>query len=112
MLKTLEIIKKCNKDLVDKGGMVKECGWQELLILAHEIMLFCVYLAFTFGVISIAYAGWLMMTGGNNPSQISQAKGIFGKVVIGIIITIVAYLLVQMILRLIGLDPSYSLLDK
>lgn len=105
MLKALTIIRKCEARAVQN-----ECGWPELLELAHEVMLFCVYLAVTFGVISIAYAGWLMLMSGGNSSEISKAKGIFSKVVWGIVITLCAYLFVQTILRLIGLDPNYSLL--
>ncbi len=101
VIKFLEIVQKCE---------TKECGWGELLVLANEVMRFCVYLAFSFGVISIAYAGWLMLMSGGNSSEISKAKGIFSKVIWGLVITICAYLFVQTILKLIGLDEDYSLL--
>ncbi len=107
MQKTLKIIQEC-----ERRAPGQECAWPELLILAHEVMLFCVYLAFTFGVISIAYAGWLMLSSGGSSSEISKAKGIFSKVIWGLVITICAYLFVQTILKLIGLDESYSLLVK
>lgn len=106
MLPSFKIIQEC-----EKRAAQQECSWPELLILSNEVMKFCVYLAFTFGVISIAYAGWLMLTSGGNSSQISKAKGIFGKVIIGIIITICAYLFVQMLLKLLGLPDGYSLLE-
>ncbi len=105
MLKALEIILEC-----ERRAPQKECSWPELLVLADQVMRFCVYLAFSFGVISIAYAGWLMLMSGGNSSEISKAKGIFSKVIWGLVITICAYLFVQTLLKLIGLDESYSLL--
>lgn len=107
------IVKECNRDLAGGGklGTIRECGWEELLILVDQITLFCIYLCAILGTLSIAYAGWLMLSSVGNPSKVEKAKKVFGKVIWGIIIVLIAYLLVKFILNLMGLEQAYSLLE-
>ncbi|MFA6198214.1 MAG: hypothetical protein WC734_03635 [Patescibacteria group bacterium] len=50
------------------------------------------------GVILVVYAGFLWMTAAGNDEQISKAKGIITAAIIGLIIVILAFAIVQFVL--------------
>lgn len=89
------------------------CGWNELLQLANNLITFF----FRFGAIVasllIAYAGWLYITSGGDSSKVSQAKGMFIKILIGFIVMLSAYLVVKLILQVLGYqgDPNINIID-
>ena len=104
--------------LATKGeGLVPctdNCGWDELLILVHNLIQFVVfYLSLPIAAIVFAYSGWLFMTSGDNPTKRAQAISIFKKVGLGLVIAMSAWLIVNTILTTL-IDPDklklYSLL--
>ncbi|HZS42754.1 MAG TPA: pilin [Candidatus Paceibacterota bacterium] len=100
-----QLVPKCNDN---NGG----CQWNDLVTLANTIVNFLLYLAGSLAAISFAFAGFLYLTAGGNPSKAAEAKGIFWKVIIGLIIAVGAWLLVKAILAGLGVQNTYSLLGS
>lgn len=92
--------------IVPDCGPNGECTFEHLVELANNLIQFM----FKFGAIIagllIAYAGWLYLTSGGNPGNVSKAKGIFWKVLVGFVIMLGAYLVVTLILRVLGYEGS------
>ena len=84
-----------------------DCDWKSLIGLAQNILNFIVTLSISVAAIMFAYAGWLYFSDGGNSQKISQAHGIFASVVIGLVIVLVAWLVVNTLLDVLtgqGLD--------
>ncbi|HEY4714972.1 MAG TPA: pilin [Candidatus Paceibacterota bacterium] len=97
------------------GGLVPDCpetgcGWDQLMLLVAKVIDFLVfYLSLPIAAIAFAYAGFLLMTSGDNSGKRDQAKEIFRKVGLGLVIAMAAWLIVSTILTTL-VDPA--LLDK
>ena len=70
------------------------------------------YLAFPLAAISFLYAGFLLITQGASESARGKAKKIFGKVILGLIVALAAWLIVNVVLEGLGVyencpDCSY-----
>ena len=100
------LVPPCNTVIVDvpnvpgpgtHKGFANPCGWNQLVDLARRLLNFMVYIAVPIAAIAFAYAGWLYLSARGNPSQITQAHGIFLNVLIGIVIILIAWLVVRLI---------------
>lgn len=75
------------------------CNFNNLLTLISVVIDFFIYgLAMPVSAVMFAVAGWKMMTAGDNPSQVQEAKTIFQYVAIGLIVTVGAWLIVSAVL--------------
>jgi heme/copper-type cytochrome/quinol oxidase subunit 4 len=87
------------------------CGWPQLVQLINVGLQFFIYLATVGCTISLIYAGFLYLTSGDNASKRSKAHGVLGYAIVGLVIVMLAWLIVNYILKTIGLsDPSYNIL--
>ena len=107
---------KCG--LRDADGTISNpCGFNNFIDLINDIITFIIVnLAIPIAAIMFAYAGFLLVTSGGATEKKEEAKKIFTNVAIGIILVAGAFLIVQTILMLIGLDPDsgiqwFGLLD-
>lgn len=95
-----------------------DCGFNNLLELAKNVMDFLMTVSIPLAAIVFAYAGFLFMTAAGNEGQVSKAKEIFTKVLIGFIFVLCAWLIVWAITSALLCDPSqascgfYDLLDR
>ncbi len=93
------------------GGVIQtNCGWEQLMQLGQNVINNAIVLAAIAAVISIAFAGYLLLTSEGDSGAIGRAKGILWNVVIGIALTMAAWLLVNTILKWLGVDSAFSLL--
>lgn len=108
--------------LVPCGGKVDDpatawnetdaCGFTHLILMIGILIEFLlVNIAIPVAAMLFAYAGFLMMTAGGNESKIGEAKQIFGGVLWGLLIAVLAWVIVYTVLEALGLDPSYSELN-
>lgn len=88
----------------------KECGWPELIMLANEIIKFAVYIACVGATITFAWAGFKMLMNAGSSGEIEKAKKMMWTAIIGIVITLSAWLIVKFILDNLGVDPSFRTL--
>jgi len=81
-----------------------DCNLESFVVLIQNILNFLVYLAVICAALLFSWAGWLYLTNSQNPGNIEKAKKVFWNVVIGLVIIIGAWLLVDTLLN--------TLLDK
>ncbi len=83
------------------------CGFPEAMALINRIINFLIFLvAPIIAVCVILYAGILILTAGGATENISKAKGMIWKVVIGLVIAMGAWLLVKSLLVALGVDTT------
>lgn len=87
------------------------CDFEMLITLINNVINFLlVYFATPLAAIIFAYAGFLLIFSSANEHNKSHAKGIIMKVVIGYVIALAAWLIINTILMVLGFDQAYSLL--
>ncbi len=85
----------------------EDCNFTQLMILFNNVINFLLFtLATPFAAIVFAYAGWLYLRSGDNPSNKSKAKGMFIKMLIGYVVALGAYLIVKVIMQGLGFDAT------
>ncbi len=106
----------CDGVSIDGKGL--KCDFAALLRLAHNIMNFFISISIPLSAIAFAYAGYLFLTAAGNAGQVSKAKEIFTKVLIGFIFVLTAWLIVRTITSALLCDPAdpncsyYDLLER
>jgi hypothetical protein len=120
-----QIVPKCQGLVVGNQGPVQpkkigtdssgsaqyECTWGDLLNLGRRIMLFLIYFCFSLAILSFTWAGFLYVTAFGQMGKIEQAHQIFSKVVTGLILVFAGWLIVATILKTLGVDSAFSLVD-
>ena len=96
----MNIAKAVEGGLVTCGpGTLKECGSAELFELFQKVFEFCIAIA-GFAVIAFtAYAGVLMLISRGTPDKLEEGKRAFTKAVIGFVIVLSAWLIVNTIIE-------------
>lgn len=85
--------------LVPCDGVDVECMACHVVDLGQNIINFLVSLASFLAVMLFAYAGFLMISAAGNMSKVERAKEIFGNVIIGMIIVLVGWLVVDTVMK-------------
>jgi len=73
------------------------CGFADFIKLITNITNFLIILGAAVSTLAFAYAGFLMMTASGEMGKIEEAKAIFGKVVVGFLFMLAAWLIVHAI---------------
>lgn len=90
------------------AGIVPDCGLGanqymcqacHLAALTHNILVVLVGLAVAAATLMFAYAGFLYVTAAANHGNIDSAKRIFGQVLLGLILVLTAWLVIDLTLR-------------
>ena len=84
---------------LDSNGKTaaQSCGFSDLINMINTIITYLIYIAMPLAAISFAYAGWLYLSAGDKPANISKAKTIFIDVGIGIFLVIASWLIFKLI---------------
>ena len=89
----------------------ESCDYNDVIKLINRaIDFFLVYLVLPICVVAAMYSGWLLLTSGGDVSARKRALGIFRQVVIGLVIILCAWLVVNTLLVAFGLKEGFSLL--
>ena len=89
-----QVVPNCKTD-ANPSGM---CGYCDLVKLASNIINFLIFFAIIVGVMMIVYSGFLFLTGGANPTQVTKAKNVLIAAFIGLVITLGAYLIISLVM--------------
>ncbi len=81
---------------------VKECGWLEIVKLGSEILSFGIYIAILGATLVIVLAGWKIMTAAGDEGAVKTGKKMLWAAIVGIIVTMSAYMIVQFVLNKLG----------
>ena len=91
--------------IVPCGGPGQEsCSACHLVKLVSNLMEFFVYAAVVVATLMFTWAGIKYVTSGTKPDQISEAHKIFFNVLIGLVLVLGAWLIVDLILRVVPGD--------
>lgn len=105
------IVPKCNTGDIDPatGQYKNPCDFKYFMDLVNNVIKFVLFtIATPFVAIIIMYTGYLFITAGGNSGQNERAKHILTSVVIGYIIALGAWLLVNTIMKTFKVDPSIN----
>ena len=86
----------CNGAVAGNG--LPACGCEHLIALAQNLINTGIFIAIFLSAMLFAYAGWLYLTNEAIGEQ-QKAKGIFANVVIGLIIILAAWLVVDTLMK-------------
>lgn len=84
-----------------------QCTLDELFGLGNRIINFLIIISIPLATILFAYAGFLLLTAGENAGQRSHAKEIFWKVMWGFIFVLSAWVIVRTVTSLFLKPGSY-----
>ncbi len=81
----------------------EECIWgfNEFIVLINNVISFLLFrLALPIAAMLFAYAGFLLLTSGGSEEKRSQAKEIFTKVALGLVVAAAAWLIINTLLSI------------
>ncbi len=76
-----------------------DCGTCQIVQLANNVTDIIIVLAVGISVIIFIYAGWLMLSSAGNAAQVKKGKGVMTNVLIGLIIILTAWLVIDVMLK-------------
>lgn len=76
-----------------------QCNACNLVKLANNVIRFLIVLSVLLATIMFIYAGFLFVTSGGNQAQLQKGKGMFKDVLIGIIILLTGFLIVDTVMK-------------
>ena len=88
------------------GTIENPCGFTQFITLIQNGLNLVFAFAAFIAAAMFMYAGFLMLTAVGNMSQITKAKAVFRRVIIGFLIMFMAFLLVQQLLKNLKLSPQ------
>ena len=98
----------CNgtETTVINGKTVTGCTFDHFVQLGQNLINFLIVLSIPLTAIAFAWAGFLMVTSAGSEEKIKQGKAIFGKVLVGFIFILGAWLIVYTITTALLNDPK------
>ena len=79
------------------GTVSNPCEWKHFIIGISNVTNYFIILGAAISALAFGYAGFLMMTASGEMGKIEEAKAIFGKVLIGFLFMLSAWLIVHAI---------------
>ncbi|MFA7216756.1 MAG: pilin [Candidatus Paceibacterota bacterium] len=77
------------------------CNFSDIIVTIKSLVNFATGIALMFSVVVIAYAGYNYMTSGDNAGKRAEANKMLWKVVVGIILVMAAWLIVNLIVSVL-----------
>lgn len=94
---------------VEPGGQY--CQFEDALQLVSNVINFIFSMVVVIAAVMAVVVGIMYLTSGANASNRSKAKKMVTNFFLGLVIIMVAWFIVATILRVLGVDEAYSLLD-
>ncbi len=97
------LVPVCNTKIATDGGFEDPCGFEYFMTMINFIIDFLFkYLATPIFAILFIYAGWLYISSSGNPSNVSLAKKIIKNALVGYLIILLSWLIVDTIIKGLG----------
>ena len=95
-----------NIDVYDPSG-VQACDFAQAIALISRMIDFLLFLvAPIILIITLTWAGVLILTSGGSSEKVTQAKGMIMKAVIGLVVAMAAWIIVKFVLVSLNIDTS------
>ena len=101
--------------IIPCGKSGPDCDYKSLISLGNNIINFCIIIGTSVFCLVFMYAGYLYLTANGDTGQIGKAHGLFWNAIIGFVIMLSAWLIIDFILTNLikSTDVSkYRLLGK
>lgn len=94
--------------LGDSSGIVQcdNCEWEDFVSTARRLMIELVKYGLLFSVIVFIWAGFKLLFSGGSESEITAARKMITKVVIGFLIAVSSFLIVYTIMTALGVNKA------
>ncbi|MCL5004630.1 MAG: pilin [Patescibacteria group bacterium] len=84
-------------------GVGKPCEFCDLITLVNNVINFALYdIAIPLIVVMIVWGGFVIMTAGDSTEKVSQGRKIIQSAIIGVLIALGAWMIINMVLSAIG----------
>jgi hypothetical protein len=90
------------------GNFGEDCNFCNLLGLAQRLINFFIYLSVVVATLLFTYAGILYMTSAPNPGNVEKAHKIFWNVLIGLIVVLGAWLIVDTVMKVFYSESEFG----
>ncbi len=87
----------------------KMCGFGDFVSLIQRIIEYIFVLILPIAAIVFAYAGYLFMTSAGDSNKRTAAKNAMTKLVIGIVVVMLAWLIVRLVLKTLGVSSGFTM---
>lgn len=88
-------------------NMVYDCNFNTFLETVNRVVNFLIlFIAFPCVALVIAWAGVLMLISGGSSQSRNQAKDMIGKVFVGLIVALLAWVIIKLVLVVFGYTPT------
>lgn len=85
-----------------KGGINETCNFCHLLTLGQNIIDYAMMIVFPLSAVMIVVGGGYILTAGASESNVSKGKEILTAAVVGLIIALCAWLIIDIIIRAVA----------
>ena len=90
-----------------------DCNFNHLIQMVQKFIKVAIYsFVFPLAALMFMWAGFLYLTSAGSEEKIKKAHTIFRKVAMGIIMSLLAWLIVYTIVKLLGVPEGYTLLKS
>ena len=86
-----------------KGG----CDWSDIGPIINELLKNLLLVGIFIAMIMISYAGYVLVKGHGSPDSRTKAKNIFLGIVIGLILLVGSYYIVEFVLDTLNISDEY-----
>lgn len=87
----------------NQNGDLDECDFNDLIVTINRVINFLIfYIAFPIVALVAAWAGIKLLTSGGDPGAKKSAKEMMKKVIIGLVIALLCWIIVKLILMTLG----------
>jgi len=102
------LVPKCNTGELIDGEYANPCDFNYLMRLINNVIDFLLFtIATPLAALVFAYAGFLLITAGGDPAKSTKAKTMMKNLLIGYLIALAAWLIINTILMGLGFDGSF-----
>ncbi|USN95078.1 MAG: hypothetical protein H6791_01480 [Candidatus Nomurabacteria bacterium] len=94
------------------GNPEYPCNFEFVIGTMENVIDFLLFtIAMPLAALAFMYAGFLYLTAGSNPGNVSKAKKIFWNVLWGLVIALAAWLAIYTLMTMLGVDPELIYLE-
>lgn len=92
-----------------RGGSGRMCGFADIIQLIQNVIEYIFILILPISAIVFAYAGYKLLSSRGNSTQLTAAKTAITKVITGIVVIMLAWLIVKTILVALGASEGFTM---
>ena len=78
-------------------ALIDQCNFTTAVEMINRLINYAIIISMPLAAIAFAYAGWLRLSAGDNPSQIEKSNKVFMSVGIGILVMLSGWLVFHLI---------------